>query len=92
MFPHKTSGFVNTRVDWKETLESHVFKADLSGMRKEEVKVEVEDDKVLLISRERNVNKEVKSDTWHHVERSSDKFSRRFRLSENVKMNQIKAL
>ncbi|KAK0571371.1 hypothetical protein LWI29_014785 [Acer saccharum] len=91
-FPQETSVFVNTRVDWKETPEAHVFKADLPGLKKEEVKVEVEDDRVLLISGERNVEKEDKNDTWHRMERSSGKFSRRFRLPENVKMDQIKAL
>ncbi|KAK3213195.1 hypothetical protein Dsin_017901 [Dipteronia sinensis] len=91
-FPQETSVFVNTRVDWKETPEAHVFKADLPGLKKEEVKVEVEDDRVPLISGERNMEKEDKNDTWHRVERSSGKFSRRFRLPENVKMDQIKAL
>ncbi|XP_022752686.1 17.3 kDa class I heat shock protein-like [Durio zibethinus] len=87
----ENSAFVSTRVDWKETPEAHVFKADLPGLKKEEVKVEIEDDRVLQISGERNVEKEEKNDTWHRVERSSGKFSRRFRLPENVKMDQVKA-
>ncbi|KAL3530816.1 hypothetical protein ACH5RR_010138 [Cinchona calisaya] len=87
----ETSSFVNTRVDWKETPEAHVFKADLPGIKKEEVKVEVEDDRVLHIRGERNVEKEDKNDTWHRVERSSGQFMRRFRLPENAKMDQIKA-
>ncbi|KAK3228301.1 hypothetical protein Dsin_008163 [Dipteronia sinensis] len=90
-FPQETSALVNTRVDWKETPEAHVFKADLPGLKKEEVKVEIEDGRVLQISGERSVEKEDKNDTWHSVERSSGKFSRRFRLPENVKMDQIKA-
>lgn len=90
-FPQETSAFVNTRVDWRETPEAHVFKADLPGLKKEEVKVELEDDRVLQISGERNVEKEDKNDTWHRVERSSGKFSRRFRLPENAKMDQVKA-
>ncbi|KAL4391818.1 hypothetical protein HN51_013263 [Arachis hypogaea] len=85
------SAFVNTRVDWKETPEAHVFKADLPGLKKEEVKVEIEDNSVLQISGERNVEKEDKNDTWHRVERSSGKFMRRFRLPENAKMDQVKA-
>lgn len=87
----ENSAFVSTRVDWKETPEAHVFKADLPGLKKEEVKVEIEDDRVLQISGERNVEKEDKNDTWHRVERSSGKFFRRFRLPENAKMDKVKA-
>ncbi|KAH9701519.1 17.6 kDa class I heat shock protein 2 [Citrus sinensis] len=80
-FPQETSAFVNTRVDWKETPEAHVFKADLPGVKKEEVK----------ISGQRKIEKEDKNDTWYRVERSSGAFSRRFRLPENVEVDQIKA-
>ncbi|XP_031286296.1 18.2 kDa class I heat shock protein-like [Pistacia vera] len=90
-FPQETSAIVNTRIDWRETPEAHVFKADLPGLKKEEVKVEIEDDRVLQISGERNVEKEDKNETWHRVERNSGKFSRRFQLPENVNMDQIKA-
>ncbi|KAL1195695.1 17.8 kDa class I heat shock protein [Cardamine amara subsp. amara] len=90
-FSRETSAIVNARVDWRETPEAHVFKADLPGLKKEEVKVEVEDDSVLKISGERHVEKEDKNDTWHRVERSSGEFTRRFRLPENVKMDEVKA-
>ncbi|KAM6574389.1 hypothetical protein CsatA_022716 [Cannabis sativa] len=85
------SSFANTQVDWKETPESHVFKADLPGLKKEEVKVEVEDGQVLQISGERSIEKEDKNDTWHRVERGRGKFLRRFRLPENAKLDEVKA-
>jgi HSP20 family protein len=91
LISRENSAFVNTRIDWKETPEAHVFVADLPGLKKEEVKVEIEDDRVLQISGERNVEKEDKNDTWHRVERSCGKFLRRFRLPENAKMDQVKA-
>ncbi|KAF3954245.1 hypothetical protein CMV_020389 [Castanea mollissima] len=90
-FSKENFAFVNTRIDWKETPEAHMLKADLPGLKKEEVKVEVEDDRVVRISGERKIEKEDKNDTWHRVERSGGKFVRSFRLPENVKMDQIKA-
>ncbi|KAF9608272.1 hypothetical protein IFM89_008557 [Coptis chinensis] len=88
---NKTTQFANTRIDWKETPEAHIFKADLPGFKKEEVKVEVEEGRVLQISGERNKEKEEKNDTWHRVERKSGSFFRRFRLSENAKVDEVKA-
>lgn len=87
----ETSAIASTRIDWKETPEAHVFKADLPGLKKEEVKVEVEDGCVLQISGERTKEQEEKNDKWHRVERSSGQFLRRFRLPENAKMDQVKA-
>ncbi|KAE7998686.1 hypothetical protein FH972_003205 [Carpinus fangiana] len=87
----QSSVFANTRVDWKETPEAHIFKADLPGLKKEGVKVQVEDGRVLQISGERSRDQEEKNDKWHQIERSSGKFLRRFRLPENAKMDQVKA-
>nr|BAA33062.1 low-molecular-weight heat shock protein [Cuscuta japonica] len=87
----EASAFANARIDWKETPEAHIFKADVPGLKKEEVKVEVEEGKVLQISGERSKEKEEKNDTWHRVERSSGKFLRSFRLPENAKVDQVKA-
>ena len=40
-FAKETSALVNTRVDWKETPEAHVFKANLPGLNKEEVRLKL---------------------------------------------------
>ena len=90
-FANETAAIANTRIDWKETPEAHVFKADLPGLKKEEVKVEIEEGRVLQISGERSREKEDKGDTWHRMERSSGRFLRRFRLPENAKVEQVKA-
>jgi HSP20 family protein len=90
-FPSQASAFATARIDWKETPQAHVFKADLPGIKKEEVKVEVQEGNVLQISGERTRESEDKTDTWHRVECRSGKFLRTFRLPENANMDQVKA-
>ncbi|XP_038886219.1 17.3 kDa class I heat shock protein-like [Benincasa hispida] len=87
----ETTAIANTRIDWKETPEAHILKADLPGLKKEEVKVEVEEGRVVQISGERSKEEEERNEKWHRVERSMGKFMRRFRLPENAKMDEIKA-
>ncbi|KAF3795510.1 heat shock protein [Nymphaea thermarum] len=53
-FVSEASAFANTQIDWKETPEAHVFKADLPGLKKNEVKVELEEGNVLKISGNRS--------------------------------------
>ncbi|CAN4106041.1 unnamed protein product [Withania somnifera] len=91
---NETSKFANPRVDWKETQEAHVFKADLPGLKKEEVKVEVEEERVLQISGEiKGADKEEQkeNETWRRIERPRGKFCRRFWLPENAKLDEVKA-
>lgn len=85
------TAIANTQLDWKETSDAHIFKVDLPGLKKEEVKIEVEDGRVLKISGERKKEEEQKNDKWHRIERSHGKFLRRFRLPENVKVEEVKA-
>ncbi len=81
---------LNTPTDWKETADAHVFTADLPGLKKEDVIVEVEKGRLLKISGERKAEKDEK-DKWHRVERCRGKFLRRFQLPENAKTDQVKA-
>ncbi|PHT52682.1 hypothetical protein CQW23_07144 [Capsicum baccatum] len=86
----ETSTFTNVRINWKETPEAHIFKVDIPGIKKEEVKVEIEKEMILQINGERIREQGEKNDQWHHMERSSAKFLRRFRLPENTKTGEIK--
>lgn len=84
---------LSTPTDWKETNDAHVFITDLPGLKKDEIKVEVDEGRVLQISGERknNVDRDDKNNKWHRIERFDGKFQRKFRLPENAKVDQVKA-
>ncbi|KAG9453225.1 hypothetical protein H6P81_006129 [Aristolochia fimbriata] len=83
----------NTKIDWKETKDAHVFIAELPGVKKkEDVKVEVEGGTVLRISAERSKEEGDEKVKWHCKERRSGNFFRRFRLPEDGKADDVKAV
>ncbi|KAG7964945.1 hypothetical protein I3843_09G198900 [Carya illinoinensis] len=90
-FPNETTTFVSGRVDWKETPEAHVLKMNLPGLKKEEVKVEIEGNSVLCITGERNIEKKEKTERWLRIEQNSGKFVRRLRLPKNGDACKVRA-
>lgn len=90
-FAQGARAIAGTKIDWLETDKEHVFKADLPGLKKEDVKVELEDDRILQISGERKSEEVKTEDTWHTVERSHGKFLRRFRLPDDAKIDAVSA-
>uniref|UniRef100_A0A0E0JV17 SHSP domain-containing protein n=1 Tax=Oryza punctata TaxID=4537 RepID=A0A0E0JV17_ORYPU len=89
--PAVALGMSTASMDWKETATAHVFMADMPGVRKEEVKVEVEEEKVLKISGQRGRAGEEKGERWHRVERSSERFVRTVRLPPNANTDAVHA-
>ncbi|XP_048331006.2 16.9 kDa class I heat shock protein 1 [Ziziphus jujuba] len=85
-----TTTIATANVDWRENDTAHIFRADLPGVKKEDLKVQVEDGNILQISGERSKEKKDKTDRWHRVERQCGSFVRRFRLPDNVDLDAIK--
>jgi len=86
-----THAMATTAVDVKETPQAYKFLADLPGIKREEVKVQVEAGNVLTISGERTKEEKKDTDKFHRVERSTGKFLRRFRLPDNADITKISA-
>lgn len=77
-------------VDISENESEYVIKAELPEVKKEDVKVTVEDG-VLTIQGERRQEKEEKGKRFHRVERSYGSFVRSFTLPESVEEGATKA-
>jgi len=78
------------RVDISEDEKNIYIEAELPGMKKEDVKVTVEDG-VLMIRGERKQETEEKKKNYHRVERVYGSFSRAFTLGENINKDNIEA-
>ena len=85
-----------TLADWTpladitEDEREYLIKAELPEMKKEEVKVTVENG-VLTISGERKFEKEEKKKKYHRVERGYGTFVRSFTLPEEADASKVKA-
>ncbi|MBN1283724.1 MAG: Hsp20/alpha crystallin family protein [Proteobacteria bacterium] len=77
-------------VDICEDKEAVRLTAELPGMRKEDVKINVEDG-VLTIKGERRFSEETKKENYYRIERSYGAFSRSFTLPPTVESDRIKA-
>lgn len=67
----------------KETKDGYLFKADLPGVREQDVDVTLTDNR-LQISGKRDAEKEERTDTYFTYERSYGSFSRAFTLPNDV--------
>ncbi|CAM9000706.1 unnamed protein product [Rhodiola kirilowii] len=69
-------------VHWNQTPESHSYSVDLPGVRKEEIRVDLEDSKFLIIRTEATEGAE---------EQPAKTFYRKFRLPDQIELSRISA-
>ncbi|KAJ7967676.1 class I heat shock protein-like [Quillaja saponaria] len=68
-------------VHWTETPGSHIFSADIPGVRKEEIKVELEDSRYLII----------RTEAVNESTEPARRFTRKFRLPGMIDIDGISA-
>jgi HSP20 family protein len=89
-------GFTPASVTWAPRMDVYekdntiVFKAELPGLKKEDVQVELEGED-LVIRGESKAETEVKAGDYYRSERSSGSFYRRMQLPAGVSPEQIQA-
>lgn len=77
-------------VDIEEDKDSFIVKAELPGMKKEDIKISVRGNILSLVG-ERKYGSEEKNKTYHRIERAYGKFVRTITLPTEVENDKIKA-
>ena len=77
-------------VDIVEHDTEYLIKAELPGVKKDDVKVTVQDD-VVTITGERTFEKEANGKKYHRVERAYGRFARSFTVPEDADSNGVVA-
>lgn len=77
-------------VDVLETEDSIILKAELPGVTRPDISVEVQDN-MLILKGERHFERDTKEENFHRIERSYGKFFRSFSLPSEVDPEKVKA-
>ena len=80
----------NPAVDLYEKDDHYMIKAELPGVDKKDIKIDLKD-RLLTLSGERSYDNEVKEGNYYHRERSYGRFQRVFTLPAEVDSEKIKA-
>eukprot|EP00249_Psilotum_nudum_P010686 c22699_g1_i1 orf=86-568(+) len=87
-----SSAFNPMQMDCKETPESVIYEAKVpAGLRKEDIKLHVEEQRVLSISGENATEDGEAGENWNRFERSYGSFLKQFRLPQNAKPDEMTA-
>jgi len=77
-------------VDLREEEKQYVIEADLPGVKKDDIEINIENN-VLSLSGERRFENEEKKDAYHRIERTYGKFMRSFTLPVRVDTEKVSA-
>lgn len=94
MFPALEKGFLKggwPALDVAEDNANITIKADLPGLKQEEIEVNVDEDDILTIRGERRAETESKEKNYHKVERVYGAFERALQLNTAIDKEKIKA-
>ncbi|MCL2103340.1 MAG: Hsp20/alpha crystallin family protein [Syntrophorhabdaceae bacterium] len=83
-------GMWTPAVDIYETNDGVVVKAELPGLTKEQIGIEVKDG-LLILKGERKIEKDMKEENYHRIERAYGTFQRSFSLPASVDQEKISA-
>ncbi len=90
MFVSRTNQVWNPPVDIVEQEDSVVLTAELPGISKDDISIDIQDN-VLTVKGERKEENEEKGKTYYRRERSFGKFQRAFTLSDDIITDNINA-
>jgi HSP20 family protein len=94
VFPHRiwggTKTFFAPDVDLRDEKERLVVKADIPGMKKEDLTITVHDD-LLTLQGERRESQEKREKDYYYSERFEGSFARTVELPAKVKADAVKA-
>lgn len=77
-------------VDISETDTAYLVKGEIPGVKKEDIKVTIEDGMITMRG-ERKQEKEEKNEKFHRIERSYGNFMRSFRIPDDADESAVKA-
>lgn len=83
-------GMWTPAVDIFETEDAVVVKAEIPGVERDQIAVEIKDG-ILTLHGERKFEKEVKEENYHRIERAYGTFHRSFSLPSSVEQDKISA-
>ncbi len=84
-------GGFNPRIDITEDDEHLFIDAELPGVDKKNVKISVNEDRMLTIRGEKEKTKKAKEKNYHRTERVFGEFERSFQMPENLDLEKINA-